>query len=260
LFGWALGMSNDGRTLVVSAREEGSDAVGVNGNQSNNLRPGSGAAYVFSYGTSWTQDAYLKASRTYTGMRFGSGVAVSGDGNVVAIGAAQEDSPATGVNGSPEVDPLDLSGTDSGAVYLFARNAGAWQPQDYSMASNTNDHDNFGVTVALDDSGSVLAVGATGEDSGTLGINGNASDNSVAGAGAVYVFQRSGGPWAQRNYLKSNAANSPGLTVNFGYSISLTGDGNSLAIGLFSDSAAAGVGSSTLNDHNAFGAGGVQLY
>src|SRR5262245_54259878 len=170
-------MSSDGRTLVVSAREEGSSAVGVNGSQSNNSTPGSGAAYVFSYGTSWVQEAYLKASRSYVGMHFGTAVALSGDGNSIAVGAAQEDSTATGVDGNPDVDPLDLSGTDSGAVYLFARNAGAWQPQSYIKASNTGDHDNFGFSVALDDSGSTLAVGASSEASGTLGINGNSSDN-----------------------------------------------------------------------------------
>ncbi|EHL21182.1 hypothetical protein KYG_19916, partial [Acidovorax sp. NO-1] len=36
-------------------------------------------------------------------------------------------------------------------------------------------------------------MGANGEDSNTTGINGDQSNNAASGAGAVYVFSRSGG-------------------------------------------------------------------
>ncbi|MEI6654391.1 MAG: hypothetical protein WCP45_06455 [Verrucomicrobiota bacterium] len=59
----------------------------------------SGAAYVFTRsGTTWSQQAYLKASNTGASDRFGVSDAVSG-GTVVG-GADLEDSSASRVNGS----------------------------------------------------------------------------------------------------------------------------------------------------------------
>jgi hypothetical protein len=58
----------------------------------------SGAAYVFvRQGTTWTQQAYLKASNTEAVDRFGRSVSISGD--TIVVGATEEDSNSTGVNG-----------------------------------------------------------------------------------------------------------------------------------------------------------------
>src|SRR5262245_48839547 len=74
----------DGDTLVVGASGEASAATGVNGNQTDNSAPGSGAAYVFvRSGMVWTQQAYLKASNTATADEFGGVVDISGDTIVV---------------------------------------------------------------------------------------------------------------------------------------------------------------------------------
>src|SRR5689334_1668381 len=65
-FGWAVAIS--GNTAVVGAHLESSNATGVNGNQTNNSAFQSGAAYVFVRdGSSWSQQAYLKASNTGNG-------------------------------------------------------------------------------------------------------------------------------------------------------------------------------------------------
>ena len=62
-FGWSVAASGD--TVVVGAYQEDSAATGVNGDQSSNVALNSGAAYVFvRNGTTWTQQAYLKASNT----------------------------------------------------------------------------------------------------------------------------------------------------------------------------------------------------
>jgi hypothetical protein len=58
-FGYSLSISEN--TIVVGAYQEDSNAVGVNGDQSNNGEPESGAAYVFVREGSWVQQAYLKA-------------------------------------------------------------------------------------------------------------------------------------------------------------------------------------------------------
>jgi hypothetical protein len=64
-------------------------------------------------GTSWSQQAYLKASNTDAYDVFGWSVALSGD--TALVGAQGEASNASGVNG----DQGDNSITSSGAAYMF---------------------------------------------------------------------------------------------------------------------------------------------
>lgn len=117
-FGWSVAVS--GNTVLVGARWEDSNATGVNGNQADNSAPSSGAAFVFirDMGGNWSQQAYLKASNTDAGDLFGYSVAVSGD--TVVVGAHNEDSNATGVNGGQ----ADDSALNSGAAYVFVRDRG----------------------------------------------------------------------------------------------------------------------------------------
>ncbi len=82
----------------IGASFESSNATGVNGDQADNSAGLAGAAYVFvRNGTTWTQQAYLKASNTDPSDVFGVSVAISGD--TVVVGAENEDSNATGING-----------------------------------------------------------------------------------------------------------------------------------------------------------------
>jgi hypothetical protein len=158
----------------------------VNGDQSDNSAVGSGAAYVFvRSGTTWTQQAYLKASNTDARDVFGASVAVSGD--TVVVGAAGvppygEASNATGVNG----DQSDNSAPGAGAAYVFVRSGTNWTQQAYLKASNTDAGDQFGRAVAA--SGDTVVSGAPVESSNATGVNGDQSDNSAFGAGAAYIF------------------------------------------------------------------------
>ena len=87
-----------GDTLVVGAPFEYGGATGVNGDESDNSTNAAGAAYVLRrQGTTWTQQAYLKASNPDIYDTFGHCVALSGD--TVVVGAPLEDSGATGVAG-----------------------------------------------------------------------------------------------------------------------------------------------------------------
>jgi hypothetical protein len=182
-YGGALAISGD--TIVVGSSHEGSDGIGVNGNQSNDGAPDSGAAYIFvRSGTNWTQQAYLKASNAEAGDEFGEQVAISDD--VVVVGMAGDDSNATGVNG----DQSNNSVTDSGAAYVFVRNGTNWTQQAYLKASNTGANDVLGLSVGV--SGGTVVVGAAtegfGEDSNATGVNGDQTNNSATNSGAAYVF------------------------------------------------------------------------
>ncbi|MGF1511618.1 MAG: FG-GAP repeat protein [Myxococcota bacterium] len=72
----------------------------------------------------------------------------------------------------------------------------------YVKASNTDEGDLFGLSVAL--SGDTLAVGAPGEDSNATGVNGDPTRNAAFRSGAVYMFTRSNGMWRQEAYLKAS--------------------------------------------------------
>ena len=58
------------------------------------------------------------------GDQFGFSVALSGDGNTLAVGATTEDSAATGINGNQ----ADDSAQSAGAVYVFSRGRGTPGP------------------------------------------------------------------------------------------------------------------------------------
>jgi hypothetical protein len=184
-FGIAMALSGDGNTLAVGAHFEGSNATGINGDESNDSAQSAGAAYVFvrEQGV-WSQQAYVKASNTDAFDQFGFSIAMSGDGNTLAVGAHIEGSNATGIDGNQADDSIQ----SSGAAYVFVREQGLWGQQAYVKASNTALGDHFGNMVAVSGDGNTLAVGARSEESNATGIGGDQADNSIPGAGAIYLY------------------------------------------------------------------------
>ena len=254
-FGRSLAIAGD--TVVVGASSEDSNATGVNGNQGDNSAPSAGAAYVFVRDGSgnWVQQAYLKASNSELGDRFGYSVAIAGD--TVVIGAPFEHSNATGVNGNQS----DNSADQAGAAYVFVRDgAGNWTQQAYLKASNTEAFDLFGLGVAI--AGDTVVIGSPAEDSDANGVNGNQSDNSANNAGAAYVFVRDGaGNWSQQAYLKasnSDGGEQFGIDDQFGTSVAIAGD--TVVVGAqFEDSNATGVNGNQ-SDNSALGTGAAYVF
>jgi len=248
-FGHNVALSGDGNLLAVSAPGESSNATGVNGNQDDNSIPYAGAVYTYtrsgdapSGGGVWAAQAYLKASNTRSptleGLdepRFGEGLALSSDGTTLAVGAPYESSGARGINGNQQDDSV----WGSGAVYVFTQGGGAWSQQAYVKAHNTAGGPmvkavKFGGNLALSADGNTLAVGAGSEDNTGAGINPPATERSLSfsSAGAAYVFARSNGTWSQQVYLKASNARQ---NQNYGSSLALSADGNTLAIGALND-------------------------
>ncbi|MCZ6682677.1 MAG: hypothetical protein O7B26_05795, partial [Planctomycetota bacterium] len=85
--------------------------------------------------------AYLKAANPDIGDHFacggslsghiGNALAISADGNTIAVGAPHESSGASGINGNADDNSLYASG----AVYVFVRRGDAWAQQAYVKAS-----------------------------------------------------------------------------------------------------------------------------
>ena len=221
-FGGAIALSADGTTLVVGAKSEDSAASGVNADQTDNSARWSGAVYVFQYSNgAWQEQAYLKAGRSDEGDYFGASVSLSANGNTLAVGAYQENSAP------PESNADDYS---PGAVYVFTRNNGTWQQQAYMKASNARTAFDafFGFKVSLSADGNTLAVGDIFEDGSAVGVNGTHFNYRSRYSGAVYIYSRDNGSWRQRAYIK---ASNPDRGDYFGQAVSLSADGNTLAVG-----------------------------
>ena len=236
--GGSVAISGDGNTLVVGAHGEDSPARGINtGDQTSNIQYSSGAVYVFARDASggWAQQAYIKASNaegagnssaSWQGDFFGYSTSLSDDGNTLVVGAPGEDSGIGGIN-SPGAQG-DNSRSSSGAAYVFSRSGTDWTQQAYIRASTPANGARFGSSVSISSDGTRIAVGAP-SIKGHLG----------SGTGAVYVFSYSGTAWSQQQML--NASNTDSFDT-FGLAVSLSGLGNTLAVGaLHEDSGVAGI-------------------
>jgi hypothetical protein len=248
-----VAISADGTAIVISTWGESSSTTGVNP-ASNELAPDSGAAFLYRrVGGAWQYEAWFKASNTQADDRFATGLAINGDGTVLALGARNEDSAAVGIGGSQSSN----AAPESGAVYVFRKAGATWAQEAYVKASNTGAGDQFGLRVDLSDDGSVLAVGAWAEDSSGVGVNGLQTNDAMSDSGAVYVYRRTGSVWAQEAYLKASNTNAGDW---FGMAIALSADGRALAVGARNEaSGARGVGANQL-DNSAPGAGAVYLF
>jgi len=214
-FGFALAATST--RLVIGAPGESAAA------------PNAGEAYVYA-SPSWSLDGVLESPEPGAGDAFGSAVAIDQTGNVIAIGAPFEDSRATGIGTTVATDN-DLSA--AGAVFVFRRTA-AWSYASYLKAPNVDALDEYGTSVAIH--GNVLAVGSPYEDSRANVIDGDAADNTLVDAGAVYVYSVLPDSIADGHYLK---ASRPGERDAFGSRITLTTE--MLVVGApFEDSGATG--------------------
>jgi hypothetical protein len=246
LFGFNSALSFDGNTLVSSAFDERGSARTINGPHDNDAN-GSGALYVFvRRGSTWTQQAYIKGSRTEATDQLGYSLGISDDGNTIAAGAGDEDCLTPGVN-PPGCDndspPRGTANIWVGAAYVFVRTGTTWTEQAFIKANNARPYNSFGVKLALSRDGNTLAVSAYLEDYAGHGVQPPAlqpflvvdyldpwreGKGQALEAGAVYLFTRSGTTWTQQAYVKGSDTKAGD---EFGSAVALSGDGRTLAIG-----------------------------
>jgi hypothetical protein len=219
--------------LALGWATEPSAAKGIGGDSSDTSAPGAGAVYVFQrLGTTWSQQAYVKASNTQTNASFGSSLSLHG--STLAVGAADESTNTQGIDGDQNA-ANNL--TSSGAVYVFTRAGAAWSQQAYVKAGDASGQTRFGDAVAL--AGDQLVVGAPYAFSG----------------GAVYTFIRSGAAWYQRTQFQAPVV---WPYAQFGNSLGLF-DGT-IAVGSpFESSGAAGVNGAE-QDNSLTNAGAVHVF
>jgi hypothetical protein len=247
-FGFSVALSADGNTALIGGPSDNS---------------GVGAAWVFTRaGSTWTQEGEKLTAGGESGIgNFGSSVALSGDGNTSLIGGSHDNS---GV----------------GAAWVFTRSGSTWTQQGGKLTgSGASGIIDFGISVALSGDANTGLIGGrvnksdvvatwvftrsgstwtqqggrlkgrdeSGEGpfppSGALSGDGNTA--LIGGGvkrgvdvGAAWVFTRAGSTWTQQGE-KLTGAGRTGIAT-FGFSVALSGDGNTALIGGPSDNSDVG--------------------
>jgi hypothetical protein len=249
MFGSAIAMSADGSTVAVGARNE---TVTLPWPPDTSLQA-AGAVHVFRRsGNAWPLHARLTNQRAYS--NFGSSVALSHTGNVLAVGAPTENSMGTGIN--PDTTQLAVT---SGAAFVYWQLANTWNRGAYIKAPSLSFENGFGEAVALSGDGRILAVGAPGDAATSAGVNG--TETSAAASfrtGAVHLYgEKTPNIWSRTAFVK---APNPDAMDAFGYAVSLDAYARTLAVGaIWEGSAATGVGGNQ-QDNSAPAAGAVYVY
>ncbi|MGB2055496.1 MAG: flagellin [Porticoccaceae bacterium] len=181
----SVGLSQDKNTLIIGAHyNAGSGAF-------------SGHARVYHWnGSSWVQQGSDIDSEA-AGDTFGDAVAVSDDGQTIAVGAPENDG----------------SGSRAGHVRVFDWNGTTWSQRGVDIDGEAAG-DRSGESLSISSDGNSIAIGATGNDG-----NGNNS-------GQVRVYIWNGSAWEQRGAdIDGEAA-----WDQSGYSVSINSDGSRVAI------------------------------
>jgi hypothetical protein len=152
----------------------------------------------------FTQGPKLVGSNAIGAAEQGYSVALSGDRNTAIVGGRSDNSFA-------------------GAAWVFTRSGGVWTQQAELFGTGATGNASQGASVALSGDGNTAIVGGN-------------NDNS--GAGAAWVFIRSGGVWKQQG-SKLVGTGTIG-NAGQGLSVALSSDGNTAIVGGSNDNSFAG--------------------
>ena len=247
--GSEVGAAHFGQSVALSSTTNGDNTALIGGSNDNpHAGTAAGAAWVFTRSSStWSQQAKLTQSGS---QNLGSGVALSGDGNIAVVGANGGDGDAYVFTRSmstwtEQTDftasfPSDLNGpnaelgyavalssdggtaltgapgdnADGGAGFVFTGSGSSWTEQSKLLVSGLDGATHFGVSEAMSSDGSTALVGAR---------------NDTGGLGAVWVYTRSGGTWTRQAKLAPTSGATP--PSSFGSSVALSANGNTALIG-----------------------------
>jgi|UniRef100_A0A6C0JDL8 hypothetical protein len=192
-FGQSVAINGDGNTVIVGVERE--DTGGTS----------AGAAYIFTRsGTTWSQQQKIQASDKQQGDLYGHSVSISDDGNTAIVGANLEDFVSSG------------GGPDAGSAYVYTRSGTTWSQQTKLLASDRQQGDQFGISVAISGDGNKAIVGSSREDQ--YGTD----------AGAAYIYNRSGTTWSQQQKI---SASDRQVSDQFGMSVAISGNSITVIVG-----------------------------
>ena len=199
--GYSISISSDGTVVAMGAPCRNDREV-----RSNSL---AGEVQVYSWnGSAWNAKGAAIVGEA-SNDEFGWSVAISSDGNTIAVGAPVNDG----------------NGADSGHVRVYDWNSGGgtWDQRGADI-DGAAAGDKSGYSVSLSDDGNTVAIGSP-------------EHNSGAGHVRIYDWNSGGGTWDQRGTDIDGVAASD----NSGWSVCLSSDGNKVAIGSPQHSSGAGL-------------------
>lgn len=203
-FGFSVAADSSGDTIVVGAPGDSRE------------RDLAGAAYVFiRAGETWIESAVLAPGLTRAFARFGHSVAISDDGQLIAVGAPG-DTNAT-------IDPFAAvdSEIDAGSVTLFRYDETSrdWILSDYLRSPAIAAGQRFGEAIALNESASTLVIAAPGEVSGEL--------RAMPGVVHIFDVQNAGIFNRQQLFQLADRLQDPERSA-FGSSVRISADGTTI--------------------------------
>jgi hypothetical protein len=187
-----IDMSSDGNYLIAGS------AYGANKQ-----------AYVYDYNSSssqWVKRTTLSHPNPTDASFYGASVAISDDGNTVAVGASSD----------------DVDGTDFGRAYVYTWSGSAWSSPTILSNPQPTTSDTFGSVVSISGDGTRLIVAASREDNGF-------TDN-----GQVYTYEYYSGSWQLRQPMASIGAVGLGNNTHLGEyadGCMLSRDGSTIVVG-----------------------------
>jgi hypothetical protein len=192
--------------LTAFAEQGSSVALSADGDTALVGAPGykgfAGAVWVYTRsGSIWTEQAKLVGEEGTTDAHQGFSVALSADGDTALIGGPDE----------------EAGGQFPGAAWVFTRSGTTWSEQGKMLiGTGGSSHPQQGWSVALSADGDTALIGGP--------------ENAEAGSapGAAWVYTRSGSIWTQQGKL---VGVHPKGVVDEGWSVALSGDGDTALIG-----------------------------
>jgi hypothetical protein len=197
---------NDSFSSAVSLNDLGNVAVIGAYQENSNAQTDAGAAYIFTgSGSNWVRTARITGNDTAAYDKFGNSVSINSAGDIVVIGALNEDSYGL---------------TDNGAAYIFTGSASNWVQTKKISYGTGQLNETFGNSVSINSLGDIVAIGAFG-----------ATIKDSAYAGAAYIFSGTGSNWSQ--LVKISAPLDASALDYFATSVAINGSGDIVLVGAY---------------------------
>ena len=212
-FGFSVDISGDGTRAIVGAY--GDDVNGSDTGTAQIFRRDATANPITWIWEKQLTHAGVSGQTVSTSDQFGYSVSISTDGSLAIVGARYTDSPVG----------------DAGSAYVFKRTVTAWDLEQRLTSTGgyggTDGSDYFGSSVDISGDGTRVIVGAYGDN----GINTNLSNQ-----GSAHIFRRDATTtpisWVYEKELQhTSSMQSVNSSDQFGYSVSISNDGNRVIAG-----------------------------
>src|SRR5262249_50931516 len=145
-----------GATIIVGAPNEDANAMADSGAAFMFVRTDGGGG-----APTWSQPVRLPQGVNHPGDSYGAAVAVSAIGDVLAIGA-------------PNQDDATAQTSDSGGVYVITTSQGLLTDFAFLTATHPHTGARFGASLVINGDGNLLAAGAPNESASEMGVDGRA--------------------------------------------------------------------------------------